>query len=233
MIDYYFGVRETNQNSSDAGIKSEPTVEEHYLTLISNRLLKYVAPYINNQPYAGAKTYIDYTIVRLGLKPLANVRPLRPELAMIVVNDVIAFKYPINIPKCRDANKSTTANRTLWNRNTSASHYFEKRQIIRVTWLRHIRDLHYHRGLLGSRRLRLRRGANNESHRKKREQEPRRYFTSGNERQLSQFDAESGAILNWANSNCAHVHFVISSSDGRRWVCQRAKYGQRFSRIDT
>ena len=103
MIDYYFGVRETNQNSSDAGIKSEPTVEEHYLTLISNRLLKYVAPYINNQPYAGAKTYIDYTIVRLGLKPLANVRPLRPELAMIVVNDVIAFKYPINIPKCRDA----------------------------------------------------------------------------------------------------------------------------------
>ena len=84
---------------------------ENPLTPINSRLMQYFASLIvNNKLYAGAKTYIDYTIVRLGLKPLADVMPLRPEFGM-VVNDVTAFKYPIEIAKCR---KETIVNRTLF-----------------------------------------------------------------------------------------------------------------------
>ena len=83
---------------------------EEPLNFIRFRLLNYTFNLMKDQIYPGAQTYIDYTIVRLGLKPLADVTPLRPEYGM-VVNDVTAFKYPIEIAKCR---KETIANRTLF-----------------------------------------------------------------------------------------------------------------------
>ena len=129
------------------------SAEEDLLIAVHSRNLKYLNSLIvTGQPtYAGAQTYVDYTIIRLGLKHLANVRPLRPaeyDGIHMIVNDVTAFKYSINIPKCEDEDESTTANRTLFIAILSAPNNFEKRQVIRETWLRHVTDLHYTRGLL-------------------------------------------------------------------------------------
>ena len=117
---------------------------ENPLIKINSRLINYASRFFKDKVYPGAQTYIDYTIVRLGLEPLADVMPLRPEFGM-VVNDVTAFKYPIEIAKCR---KETNANRTLFIGIISAPNYFDKRQLLRETWLRHVKDPHYHRGLI-------------------------------------------------------------------------------------
>ena len=126
---------------------SEPTstVGNAPLTeVINSEFLQNEIRLRKDRPYAGARSYIDYTNARLGLKALANVRPLRPDNG-VVVNDVTAFKYSIDIPKCKDERK---ANRTLFLAILSAPDNFETRKILRKTWLRHIRDLHSTSGLL-------------------------------------------------------------------------------------
>ena len=88
---------------------------EFLLNAVGKRLFDYTLGVITNgetivnQPYPGAKIYNDYTIVQWNLKPFVNVKPFRSEFG-VVVNDITAFKYSIDIPKCR---KETTANRTL------------------------------------------------------------------------------------------------------------------------
>ena len=125
----------------DSGINGKNLTDvETYLNTIRMRLFNYTFKLNNqsivNQPYPGGQIYIDYSIIRLGLKPLANVEPLRPDFEM-VVNDVKAFKYPIEIAKCR---KETIANRTLFIGIISAANYFDKRKLLRETWLRHVND---------------------------------------------------------------------------------------------
>ena len=114
---------------------------ENPLSVVNSRFSKYATKFIKNQPWAGAQNYIDYTIINLGLKPLVNVAPLRPEFG-IVVNDVTAFKYPINIPKCRT---DSIAKRTLFLGIWSAPNYVysNQRKLICQTWLKHIKDTHY------------------------------------------------------------------------------------------
>ena len=76
---------------------------------INSRFFNYASPFIVNQPYPGAKTYNDYTNLRLGLQPLEEGKPLQPDFGP-VINDVAAIKYVIDVPKCRH---ETTTNRSL------------------------------------------------------------------------------------------------------------------------
>ena len=90
--------------------------------------------------------YIGYTIRRLGLKPL-DIKPILLErnIQEPVVNDVLSFRYPIDIDpikdklKCRHwTNKSLdpmlNANRTLLIVVISAAEHTARRDAIRKTW---------------------------------------------------------------------------------------------------
>ena len=186
---------------------------ENPLIEINSRLINYTLNFIKDQSYPGAQTYIDYTIVRLGLKPLADVTPLLPEYG-IVVNDVTAFKYPIEIAKCR---KETNANRTLFIGIISAPNYFDKRQLLRETWLRHVNDPHYHRGLIDVVGFGFILGqTSNATIQSQIEEESRKH---GDILQVEMDDSyrnltrKSVAFLNWVNSNCPHVDFALKIDD--------------------
>ena len=183
------------------------------LQSVRKRLINYASTFFKDQIYPGAQTYIDYTIVRLGVKPLADVTPLRPEYG-IVVNDVTAFKYPIEIAKCR---KETNANRTLFIGIISAPNYFDKRQLLRETWLRHVNDPHYHRGLIDVVGFGFILGqTSNATIQSQIEEESKKY---GDILQVEMDDSyrnltrKSVAFLNWVNSNCPDVDFVLKIDD--------------------
>ena len=181
--------------------------------LVGTRFINYASTFFKDQIYPGAQTYIDYTIVRLGLKPLADVTPLLPEYG-IVVNDVTAFKYPIEIAKCR---KETNANRTLFIGIISAPNYFDKRQLLRETWLRHVNDPHYHRGLIDVVGFGFILGqTSNATIQSQIEEESKKH---GDILQVEMDDSyrnltrKSVAFLNWVNNNCPHVDFVLKIDD--------------------
>ena len=135
------------KQSAAFGYETILNAENPLTALYSRFKKKYLATNLmKDQSWFGTQNYIDYTIINLGLKPLVNVAPLRPEFG-IVVNNVTAFKYPINIPKCRT---DSIAKRTLFLGIWSAPDnvYSKKRKLIRQTWLKHIKDPHYNRGLL-------------------------------------------------------------------------------------
>ena len=184
--------------------------------------MKYATPFIKNKPYVGAQMYIDYTIAYLGLQPVKNVKPLRPDNnGLMVVNDVTAFNYPIDIPKCssrKEEESTTAANRTrttLFIAILSAPNYFEKRQIIRETWLRHIKDAHYTRDLLdvvGYAFVVGQTSSSDQSVQLKIEQESRNHsdiLQVQMDDSYHNLTRKSVAILNWVNNNCARAHFVM------------------------
>ena len=132
----------------------------------------------------------------------------------MVVNDVTAFKYPIEIAKCR---KETNANRTLFIGIISAPNYFDKRQLLRETWLRHVNDPHYHRGLIDVVGFGFILGqTSNATIQSQIEEESRKH---GDILQVEMDDSyrnltrKSVAFLNWVNTNCPHVDFVMKIDD--------------------
>ena len=168
---------------------------------------------MKDQSWYGTQNYIDYTIINLGLKPLVNVKPLRPGHGM-VVNDVTAFKYPINIGKCR---KDSVANRTLFIAIISAPDYFEYRKVTRTTWLSHLKDPHYHRGLFDVIGYAFVVGQTSHSIVQTMIEEESK--NNGDILQVEMDDTyrnltrKSVSILNWVNSNCAHADFVMKVDD--------------------
>lgn len=57
---------------NDSKVLSDSNNE--YLSAINFRLFKYLTSnFIKNKPYPGARTYIDYTITRLSLRPSTKV----------------------------------------------------------------------------------------------------------------------------------------------------------------
>ena len=88
--------------------------------------------------------YTDYTVRRLGLKPIPFVSPLVPDIKEPVINDVLSLQYPIDIDpngklKCRNWDNTSldspsSFNRTLLIVVISAAEHSAKRDLIRKTW---------------------------------------------------------------------------------------------------
>ena len=180
---------------------------------INSRFFNYASRFIINQPYPGAKTYNDYTILRLDLKPLENAKSLRPDFGP-VINDVTAIKYLIDVPKCRH---ETTANRTLFIGILSAPIYFDKRKQLRETWLSILKDSLYHQGLLDVIGYFFILGQTaNATVQSEIEKESRDH---GDVLQVDIIDSynnltrKSVSLLNWVNSKCSHVDFVLKVDD--------------------
>ena len=85
--------------------------------------------------------YVEYSIRRMGLKPLDHITPLDPHLGH-VVNDVTHFRYPLDVDDnllkqtCEKWTKDPAINSTLLVVVISAVAHFKQRQIIRQTWAR-------------------------------------------------------------------------------------------------
>ena len=191
------------KQSAAFGYETILNAENPLTALYSRFKKKYLATNLmKDQSWFGTQNYIDYTIINLGLKPLVNVAPLRPEFG-IVVNDVTAFKYPINIPKCRT---DSIAKRTLFLGIWSAPNYVysNQRKLIYQTWLKHIKDTHYNRSLLDviGHAFILGQTSNQTTQREIEETSTYRNLTR-----------KTVSILNWVNSNCANADFAIKIDD--------------------
>ncbi len=173
----------------------------------------YVTPYVYlnyspNSPFPGVENYTLYTMARAQLTPLASVTPLRPEFGP-VLNDVTYFKYPIEIQPCRKPGG-------LFIAIISAPDYFDKREVIRQTWFRHMFML----SVLG--KLKLRRFGfilgmtQNKDTQKRIEEESAKY---NDILQIDMMDHYYNLTLkvvgltNWLNNHCSQVDFVLKVDD--------------------
>ena len=111
----------------------EDLTSDQNVTIINREFFQYLAGQLRDTKFPGVDNYTQYTVAHAKLKPLPNVKPLRPEFGP-VYNDVTYFKYPIQIPPCRNSTGG------LFVAVISAPDYFDKRQIIRQTWLRHMSE---------------------------------------------------------------------------------------------
>lgn len=176
------------------------------------QIFKHLTKFFNDQPYSGAKIYTSYTILRLGLQKI-NIQPLKKEYGD-VINDVAAFKYPIEIKECK---QKSTMERTLFISILSAPDYFKKRQTIRKTWLRHFENSFYHMNLIDVIGYGFVLGnISNESIQYKIKNESKIY---GDILQVEMDDnyynltRKSVAVLNWVNSKCSHADFILKIDD--------------------
>lgn len=169
-------------------------------------------------------SYTNYTVHRLGLRPLANLqhKALGPEYGT-VINDVLSFEYPINVAEeknlChkwqnRDLND---AKRTVLLVVVSAAKNLEKRALIRRTWAKHpkLRKSRwlYVIFLIGS--------LVNEDEEDQDTQIliQQESTTHGDLVQVNVIDSyknltlKSVAMLHWAHTNCASAQLVIKCDD--------------------
>ncbi len=114
----------------DNAMKKQDSASHQHVTVISNEFFQYLASQLRDTPFPGVESYTEYIAAHAKLEPLSNIKPLQPEFGPIF-NDVTNFKYPIEIYPCRKTGGLFVA-------VVSAPDYFDKRQVIRQTWLRHM-----------------------------------------------------------------------------------------------
>ena len=172
---------------------------------------------LKNLPlFPGVDTYTNYTITRMGLKPL-NVKPIRIGYGL-VINDVSSFHYPIDTGKCKKKSSNKFVNtKSLFIGIISAPGNFEQRNDIRRTWLLHFKDQQYHRHLIDLVGFCFFLGTTSDSD-----------IQNGIEQEAAlhkdiiQVDMMDGyfkvskkdaALLNWIKNNCSRVDFVLKVDD--------------------
>jgi hypothetical protein len=149
--------------------------------------------------------------------PIKNAKPLIPEFGP-VINDVLSFRYPINIPSCQAAEitNNTSANPSVFIAIISAAGNFKKRNDIRETWLIHLKSV-MEKNLLGMARFGFFLGqTRNDSIQKRIEEESQKH---GDIVQIEMDDSYRNltlkgiAVLNWVRQHCAKVDLVFKVDD--------------------
>jgi hypothetical protein len=81
-------------------------------------------------------------VVRLGLRELVNVQPLKPDFG-VVYNDILSFKYPINVRACKNNGAATPSRPSLFVAVTGVAtdDNQKRRDEIRVIFENEIEDL--------------------------------------------------------------------------------------------
>ncbi|KAI9562638.1 hypothetical protein GHT06_010092 [Daphnia sinensis] len=119
-----------------ATIKVQGRTPNGSAVLVGREYFEYLTSHLREAPYPGVDMYTQYVVNRLQLKPLRGVEALRPDFGP-VLNDVKSFGYPIKISPCREDTDYQLPR--LFVAVISAANYFEKRHMIRQTWLRQLR----------------------------------------------------------------------------------------------
>ncbi|XP_046445688.1 lactosylceramide 1,3-N-acetyl-beta-D-glucosaminyltransferase A-like [Daphnia pulex] len=174
--------------------------------------------FLRNSPYSGVENYTRYLVARLGMLPIKNAKPLIPEFGP-VINDVLSFRYPINIPSCPAAEitNNTSANPSVFIAIISAPGNFKERNDIRATWLIHLKNV-LEKNLLGiSTRYGFFLGqTQDDSIQKGIKEESRKH---GDIIQIEMDDSYRNltfkgiAVLNWVRQHCAKVDLVFKVDD--------------------
>ena len=161
-------------------------------------------------PYPGVENYTRYAMARLGLLPLPlNVKSLNPEFGP-VVNDFLSFRYRFSVPPCQ----SVSANRSIFIAVNSAPGNFEKRKVIRQTWLKHLPIVQAQMNLSGFAFI-LGLTDDNSTQLKIDEENE----TNGDIIQVEVSDfyrnlsLKAAGLFNWLYVNCAKVDFVLKADD--------------------
>ena len=113
---------------------------------LDDQFVQYILSHIQDTFYPGVELYTSYKIAQMGLKALVDVKPLQPEFGH-VINDVSSWRYIIEPGKC-EQHFDAVGKRNVFIGIVSSPSNFERRSAIRQTWLRHLKDAHYHRGLM-------------------------------------------------------------------------------------
>lgn len=178
-------------------------------TRANQEFFEYSSVILRNTSYPGVENYTRYAVARLGLLPLINVEPLKPEFGP-VINDVLSFRYPITIRPCLDVKPS------VFIAVVSAPGNFEKRRIIRQTWQIHLKAAS-HKGLLKIAGFGFMLGlTTNLTHQAQIEEESKTY---GDIIQIGMSDfyrnlsLKVAGIFNWLYRNCSKVDFVFKVDD--------------------
>lgn len=195
----------------EALAKSQPKWTSNENTVVVGReFFQYLASQLRETAYPGVDNYTQYVVTRLQLKPLRDVKPIRPDFGP-VFNNVKSFNYPIEISSCREHNVHDLPR--LFVAVISAPSYFEKRDIIRQTWLRQLQtdslvNLVGFGFIIGR--------TDDRDTQKKIESESSTY---GDILQMDMVDVYYNqtlkvvGLLNWINDHCSRVDFLLKVDD--------------------
>lgn len=178
--------------------------------VVGREFFQYLASQLRETAYPGVDNYTQYVVTRLQLKPLRDVKPIRPDFGP-VFNNVKSFNYPIEISSCREHNVHDLPR--LFVAVISAPSYFEKRDIIRQTWLRQLQtdslvNLVGFGFIIGR--------TDDRDTQKKIESESSTY---GDILQMDMVDVYYNqtlkvvGLLNWINDHCSRVDFLLKVDD--------------------
>jgi len=180
---------------------------------INRELFELLSFHLRETSYPGAEIYTLYAVARLGLSPLLDVERLIPELNP-VINDVLSYQYPINISPC-DSNDGRAVKKVFVAVN-SAPHNFGERELIRQTWLNHLKKEN-ESGSISIPGFGFFLGKTDDSEIQSQiEKESKRY---GDITQSGIFDfylnlmTKKAGLFNWLHKNCLQVDFVLMVDD--------------------
>lgn len=194
------------------------TIQKEKETIEANGALylnafNYMAFALHNKPYPGVENYTKFASARLRMLPLANVQQLKPEFGR-VINDVISFRYRHSIPPCKDVD----ANRSIFIPVISAPGNFDKRNMIRQTWRKHLNSsLWNQEDLMGLAGFAFIIGLTDDSAVQSKIDEESQ--TCGDIIQIEMSDfyrnltTKLAGLFNWLYKNCTKVDFVFKVDD--------------------
>ncbi len=171
----------------------------------------YMADTLGKIPYPGVDNYTRYTVARLRMNSLSSVEALKPEFGP-VINDFLSFRYRFSIPPCADV----TANRSVFIAVISAPYNFNKRYMIRKTWLNHLKALKLE-DLMGLAGFAFILGLTENNVTQQVIDEENEIFGDLIQIEISDFyrnlSLKVAGLLNWVYRNCASVDFVMKVDD--------------------
>jgi hypothetical protein len=178
----------------------------------------YMAAALRDTPYPGVGNYTRYQLARLGMLPLSGVQALIPEFGP-VVNDVTSFRYSVSIPPCPNvitAAAISISTRTVFIAVISAPGNFNKRDMIRQTWLSHLEEAH-REGVVGVAGFAFILGQTEDNLTQNKIEEESKSYGDLIQIVMSDFyrnlSLKVAGLLNWMNTNCAKVEFVLKVDD--------------------
>lgn len=108
-------------------------------------LFDYMVGSEQGTPYPGVARYTKYIVARFGVSLLPHLQPLKPEFGP-VINDVLSFRYLINIPRCGEVAVGNDERPSIFIAVMSAAENLDKRKVIRSTWKNHLIPVRDKRG---------------------------------------------------------------------------------------
>lgn len=185
--------------------------------MINRNLFDYISYYLRETPYPGVLNYTNYMITFMNMTPLESVEPVLPGFTP-VVNDVRSFEYDVELKHCAPADATT-----LLVVINSAAGNLNRRNAIRQTWLKTLKSevLNTIRGPNGRRvalaGLVFMIGRKPDGSRYENLKAEREEF--GDILEINVVDtyynlsAKVAALLNWIDSRCSGVDFVLKTDD--------------------